>query len=98
MSKTSPSAGLSVQLTKGQCCPLDYTYDTTGSDNNGNVRTQAISLPGALFTQTYSYDQVNRLSSAQERIPTKVMWIQTYGYDRRQSDERSNDGFKRNDL
>ena len=45
---------------------LNYSYGTT--DNNGNVRSQKITVPGIThpFMQTYSYDALNRLESAVE--------------------------------
>jgi RHS repeat-associated protein len=73
---------------------LDYTYGTT--DNNGNVKNQTITAPAyngdAAFTatQTYSYDSLNRLSSAFEVSGAQETWRQTYTYDRygnRQLDE-----------
>ena len=38
---------------------LSYSYGTT--QNNGNVRSQTITAPNLALTQTYSYDEVNRL-------------------------------------
>ncbi|MCE7962575.1 MAG: hypothetical protein DYH05_08775 [Acidobacteria bacterium ACB1] len=37
--------------------------------NNGNVQSQTITVPGMTYplVQSYSYDEVNRLSSAVER-------------------------------
>jgi RHS repeat-associated protein len=66
---------------------LDYSYGTT--NNNGNVRSQTITAPAykgdAAFsaTQTYSYDPLNRLSSAYELNGSQQeTWRQTYSYDR----------------
>lgn len=68
---------------------LDFTYNTTGNpDNNGNVLTQKITVPtvgtnqGWTATQSYTYDSLNRLKSAQETTPTQQGWQQTYNYDR----------------
>jgi RHS repeat-associated protein len=61
---------------------LDYSYGTT--DNNGNVQSQTITLPGIStpYVQSYSYDQLNRLQSAEETIGTTSNWKQVYSYDR----------------
>jgi RHS repeat-associated protein len=61
---------------------LSYTTqnigcDASGSDNNGNLLSQAISGTGGSFTQTYSYDKVNRLTDAHETD----RWHQHYVYD-----------------
>jgi RHS repeat-associated protein len=58
---------------------LDYTYNSPGqSDNNGNLRSQTIRHTSfAPFTQSYSYDDVNRLHTAGE----PGAWSQTYDYD-----------------
>jgi RHS repeat-associated protein len=63
---------------------LDYGYGTT--TNNGNVLSQTITIqaPGqnsTSFVQSYSYDQVNRLSSASETSGGQT-WSQQFGYDR----------------
>lgn len=67
---------------------LDYTYGTDNSHNNGNVRTQTISVPGMAqpYVQAYGYDELNRLKSAEEvndqisaAMPT---WKQVNFYDR----------------
>ncbi|MBK9156423.1 MAG: hypothetical protein IPM25_19815 [Chloracidobacterium sp.] len=73
---------------------LNYTYGTSG--NNGNVLTQTITVPtvgtnnGFAAVQTYTYDSLNRLESAEEMPngwtdctsdPTKC-WKQTFTFDR----------------
>jgi RHS repeat-associated protein len=55
---------------------LDYNYGPSAT-NNGNLRSQTITLPGLSLTQTYTYDDLNRLKTASEGS-----WSQTYGYDR----------------
>jgi RHS repeat-associated protein len=58
---------------------LDYTYGAT--NNNGNVQTQRIVIAGSLdVTQTYTYDELNRLKTANES--NGANWSQTYGFDR----------------
>jgi RHS repeat-associated protein len=64
---------------------LDYTYNTTGNaDNNGNVLTQTITVPGLTptFNQTYTYDELNRLASATETYNSSQTWKQEFSYDR----------------
>ncbi|MFB3902836.1 MAG: RHS repeat domain-containing protein [Acidobacteriota bacterium] len=55
---------------------LGYSYGT--GDNNGNVRTQSITLGGLSYTHTFTYDPLNRLQSA---IDSRGVWSQGYGYD-----------------
>jgi YD repeat-containing protein len=56
---------------------LDYGYGATNA-NNGNVLTQTITIGATVMTQSYSYDALNRLSSASEG----PAWSQTYDCDR----------------
>jgi len=64
---------------------LNYSYG--GTDNNGNVQSQTITVPtvgantGFTAVQSYTYDSVNRLKSATENIGTQT-WKQTFLYDR----------------
>jgi RHS repeat-associated protein len=63
---------------------LQYGYGTT--DNNGNVKSQIIAMPkpagGALvLTQSYTYDEINRLKSASETGGT-THWSETFNHDR----------------
>lgn len=57
---------------------LDYSYGTT--NNNGNVQSIAYNGGGLSYTQTFAYDALNRLTTAQENSGTN--WSQTNGYDR----------------
>lgn len=60
---------------------LNYAYGTT--TNNGNVQSQTITIPsGPTITQSYTYDSLNRLKSAEEMNPTTQSWKQTFLYDR----------------
>jgi RHS repeat-associated protein len=70
--------GLGTSATDSSKLQLDYTYGTT--NNNGNVLSQTITLPGLTLTQSYTYDELNRLKSAQEQSGSS--WKQTYLYDR----------------
>jgi len=60
---------------------LQYSYGA--ANNNGNLQSQTISAPGnPTLTQTYSYDQLNRLETAQEMNGVTESWKQRYTYDR----------------
>jgi len=69
--------GLGGSASDSSVLKLDYSYGTT--NNNGNVLSQRIVVTGAGLdvTQSYTYDEVNRLKTASE-----VGWSQTYDYDR----------------
>ena len=67
----NPTAGLLL---------LNYSYGTTA--NNGNVVSQQIQVGTSLdLTQTYTYDELNRLKTATE-TGSGTGWMQTYQYDR----------------
>jgi RHS repeat-associated protein len=65
---------------------LSYSYGT--SNNNGNVLSQTITVPtigtasGFTTTQSYEYDELNRLEVAQEMAGTTQVWKQKFSYDR----------------
>ena len=44
---------------------LDYDYGTTS--NNGNVKSQTITISNLTVNQCYGYDYLNRLTSAEEK-------------------------------
>lgn len=71
--------GLGTSSTDSSKLRLDYGYGTT--NNNGNLLSQTINLPGLTLSQTYSYDQVNRLLTAQESVSGVTRWTQTYSFD-----------------
>ena len=54
---------------------LEYNYLATA--NNGNLATQVIRQPGHTWTQNYTYDALNRISTASEANG----FNRTYGYD-----------------
>jgi RHS repeat-associated protein len=64
-----------VSIAAGSLLTLGFGYGTT--NNNGNVLSQTISVPGASATQNYTYDNLNRLSGASEGST----WSRTFGYD-----------------
>jgi RHS repeat-associated protein len=59
---------------------LAYGY---GSNNNGNITSQTITVPGLTptFQQAYTYDALNRIATAGETYSGSPTWSQTYGYD-----------------
>lgn len=73
---------------------LEYTYGTWESGvldtqkNNGNLGRQIITAPtvggspGFTATQTFAYDQVNRIKDATETISGSQSWRQAFTYDR----------------
>ena len=70
--------GLGTVSTNSSVLQLDYSYGTT--NNNGNVQSQTLTLPGGFsLTQSYQYDAVNRLKLAQEN--GGASWKQVYAYD-----------------
>lgn len=73
--------GLGTTSTTSGVLQLDYGYGASSS-NNGNITSQTITAPttagpNLVLTQSYSYDQVNRLLTASEG----ANWTQTYDYD-----------------
>jgi RHS repeat-associated protein len=73
---------LGTTLGAGDKLKLEYAYGTT--DNNGNVQSQTITVPGLTnpLVQTYTYDDLNRLKSATEMSGSNQSWKQTFIYDR----------------
>jgi putative transposase len=72
-------------ITAGSLLSLSFAYGTGQpscgdyGDNNGHVREQKITGPGATpFSQTYDYDKVNRLLSVTEDLTN---WSRVYSYD-----------------
>ena len=62
-----------------------YTQGGSGTDNNGNVLRQEIYVPGGpYFQQTYSFDNLNRLTSVSEKQngAGADSFKQSYSYDR----------------
>lgn len=69
---------LGTTLAPTSIADLVYNYGTT--NNNGNVQSVSYTGGGLSYTQTFAYDQVNRLSTSQENSGSS--WSQTNGYDR----------------
>ena len=65
---------------------LGYDYGTTLNDGNVLSHTIAVptigSTPGFTVTQSYGYDQLSRLLTAQEMNGASQQWRQSYSYDR----------------
>ena len=59
---------------------LIYNYGTT--NNNGNVLSTSYNGGGLFYTQSFTYDPLNRLSTATEMSGPTQNWSQTNGYDR----------------
>lgn len=62
---------------------LEYGYGTN-EQNNGSLRSQKISFNGLAqpFEQIYTYDDLNRLLSAEETVNNQTTWRQSFIYDR----------------
>jgi RHS repeat-associated protein len=80
--------GLGSSATDTGLLKLNYTYNTPNiADNNGDVKSQTITVNRSnqsplVFTQSYVYDSLNRLKSAEEVTGTTSNWKQTYTFDR----------------
>jgi RHS repeat-associated protein len=86
--------GLGTSQTDSSKLKLEYGYAPTvggiehSARNSGNVWSQRISVPAAgvapaqTFTQTYTYDALNRLETANESNGSVSTWAQVYTYDR----------------
>jgi hypothetical protein len=63
---------------------LKLNYDYGNSDNNGNVKSQTITVPGMSYSlvQTYAYDSLNRITSAEEKSNNVSQWKQTFTFDK----------------
>ena len=62
---------------------IEYGYGTATA-NNGSLMQQKITIPGAAnqIIQNYTYDNLNRLSTATETVNSAQQWKQTFSYDR----------------
>lgn len=61
---------------------LTYSYTNSTTANNGNVLSAGYSGGGLSYTQSFSYDSLNRLSTATETTGSTTNWSQTNAYDR----------------
>jgi len=80
--------GLGTSSTDSSKLKLNYTYGVLvngvldATRDNGNLQSQTLTLPGLVLTQSYTYDELNRLKSAQEMNGVIQVWKQTFSYDR----------------
>ncbi|NJM53113.1 MAG: hypothetical protein HC846_06805, partial [Blastocatellia bacterium] len=73
--------GLGNSANTQELWKVNYDYGTT--DNNGNVKSQQITVPNQFVAnQVYTYDSLNRLKSATETISGSQTWKQTFTFDR----------------
>jgi len=77
--------GLGSGPTSQNLLKLEYGYGT--SDNNGNVISQTITVNRTgqtplVFEQAYTYDSLNRITSATEMTDQTQNWKQAYTFDR----------------
>jgi RHS repeat-associated protein len=89
--------GLGTSATDTSLWKTEYSYGELNTSNgtvdaaknNGNIAKQVITAPNAttgqpavVFTQHYTYDQLNRLKSGVEPNVSTDNWKQTFNYDR----------------
>ncbi len=78
--------GLGSGATSQNLLKLNYDYGSTS--NNGNVQSQTITVQRSnqsplVLNQSYVYDPLNRLMSAEEKDASNATtWKQTYSFDR----------------
>jgi RHS repeat-associated protein len=56
---------------------LSLTLDYGSGGNNGNLLSQTVNAGGQVFSQSYAYDNVNRVQMAAEG----ATWSRSFGYD-----------------
>jgi RHS repeat-associated protein len=80
----SPERLQPTQITAGSLLSLNYDYcypnPAPCAKNNGSLRRQTIGRGSSSWTQTYGYDLLDRLTTANEAGPGTA-WSETYGYD-----------------
>lgn len=86
----SVEIGLGASSTDSGTLKLGYSYGVRvnnvldATKNNGNLESQTITGAGLNLTQSYTYDQLNRLKTFIETVHSSqtVSLAQTYDYDR----------------
>jgi RHS repeat-associated protein len=68
-----------TQMTVGSLLTLNYGYGAPNGGNNGNVYSQTMQRGSNTWSQTYAYDLLNRLETAQETGAGS--WTESYEYD-----------------
>lgn len=71
--------GLGTSATDTSLWKLDYDFGTT---NDGNIKAQTITSSVGMFAQSFTYDSLNRLKTAQETSGGQTVWTQAFTYDR----------------
>jgi RHS repeat-associated protein len=61
---------------------LDLTYSYGTTSNNGNLQSVTYAGGGLSYTQSFTYDSLNRLNTATETNGGNTNWSQTNAYDR----------------
>ena len=79
--------GLGSSAADSSLLKLEYSYGVVTGDvldhtrNSGNVQGQKITAPGLTLEQSYTYDELNRVSVARETSGQAQSWQQVYNYD-----------------
>jgi RHS repeat-associated protein len=69
-----------TQITAGSLLTLGFGYSS--NHDNGSVRSQTITVSGGgAYTQSYTYDLVDRLATASETKDATTTWSESFGYD-----------------
>ena len=85
--------GLGGSASDQSLLKLEYTYGVVENNqlntakNNGNIQSQTITVQRSnqnplVLNQSYVYDDLNRLKSAEETTGGSSAWKQTYSFDR----------------
>jgi YD repeat-containing protein len=71
-----------IKDTKSTTTLLDlaYSWDSSSFHNNGSLLKQTITTPNATFTQTYSYDLLNRIQTISDTAGSPTL-TRTFNYD-----------------
>ncbi len=78
----APATPCDAPTVNANILDLSYTWQGAGPDNNDTVRVVTNNLDTGR-TQTYTYDTMNRLATAQTQATSgSNCWGQSYGYDR----------------
>jgi RHS repeat-associated protein len=71
------SSTLALTLQYGRI--TDGQLDAT--KNNGNIATEGINAAGTVFNQSFTYDNVNRITSGTETQNLQTTWSRNFNYD-----------------
>lgn len=73
--------GLGTSPTDASIWKLNYDFGNN-TNNDGNIKSQTLTTPNAVYTQTFQYDSLDRLKQATETSNGNQTWIQNFAYDR----------------